>query len=99
MVLDPNKIGLPVLVSVGVVLEKSTPESFSAFEIAAQETPEILEYLLLAGEFDYILKIRVKDISSFNKLYATKLLSLPGIKKLLTFFVLKEIKTNCNLIF
>ena len=68
-VLDPEKLGLSVLVSIGVVLDRSTPESFSEFEKAVKKIPAIQECLLLAGEFDYWLRIRVKDIQSFNRLH------------------------------
>ncbi len=96
-VLNPEKLGLPVLVSVGVVLDRSTPESFSEFELAVKKIPLILECLLLAGEFDYWLKIRVKDIQAFNRLHASILLCLPGVRQLRTFFVLNEIKSTQEL--
>lgn len=96
-VLDPVKIDLPVLVCVGVVLDRSTPESFSEFERSVKKIPTVLECLLLAGEFDYWLKIRVKDIQSFNRLHANVLLQLPGVRQLRTFFVLSEIKDSLEL--
>ena len=91
-VLDPDQIGLPLLVTVGVVLDRSTPDSFKAFETAVLDLPVIQECLLLAGEFDYWLKIRVRDTPSFNRLHARVLLSLPGVRQLRTFFVLQEVK-------
>lgn len=97
-VLNPDKVGLPVLVAVGVVLDRSTPDSFSAFEKAVNKIPAILECSLLAGEFDYWMKIRVKNIQSFNRLHASELLLLPGVRQLRTFFTLGEIKTGGELI-
>jgi Lrp/AsnC family transcriptional regulator, leucine-responsive regulatory protein len=96
-VLNPEKVGLPVLISIGVILERSTPESFADFEQAIKKIPQILECLLLAGEFDYWLKIRVKDILAYNRLYASTLLNLPGVRQLRTFFVLNEIKSSQEL--
>jgi Lrp/AsnC family leucine-responsive transcriptional regulator len=97
-VLNPDKLGLSVLITVGVVLDRSTPESFAAFEQAIKKIPEVLECLLLAGEFDYWLKIRVKDITAFNRLHANSLLNLPGVRQLRTFFVLNEIKSTQELL-
>lgn len=97
-ILDPDKLELPVLVSIGVVLDRSTPESFAEFEKAIKKIPVVQECLLLAGEFDYWLKIRVKDIQSFNRLHAKVLLSLPAVRQLRTFFVLNEVKSSLELL-
>ena len=96
-VLNPDKLGLSVLVTVGVVLDRSTPESFAQFEKAVTKIPAIIECLLLAGEFDYWLKIRVKNIQAFNRLHANALLLLPGVRQLRTFFALGEVKVNGEL--
>lgn len=96
-ILDPDKLGLSVLVLVGAVLDRSTPESFSEFEKAIKKIPAVLECILLAGEFDYWLKIRVKDIQAFNRLHATSLLPLPGVRQLRTFFTLNEVKSDQSL--
>lgn len=96
-ILDPELLGLPVLVTVGVVLDRSTPESFAEFEDAVRKNPAVQECLLLAGEFDFWLKIRVKDIQSFNRLHANTLLLLPGVRQLRTFFVLNEVKSSQDL--
>jgi Lrp/AsnC family transcriptional regulator, leucine-responsive regulatory protein len=97
-VLDPDKLELPLLVTIGVVLDRSTPESFAEFEKEINKISVVQECLLLAGEFDYWLKIRVKDIQSFNRLHAKVLLSLPAVRQLRTFFVLNEIKSSLDLI-
>ncbi|TBB57280.1 winged helix-turn-helix transcriptional regulator, partial [Rhizobium ruizarguesonis] len=64
----PGAVGLGAMVMVGVVLDRSTPESFGAFEGAVMELKEVLECNLVAGDFDYLLKIRVRDMADFNKL-------------------------------
>lgn len=97
-VLEPQKLELPLLVTIGVVLDRSTPESFAEFEKAIKKIPVIQECLLLAGEFDYWLKIRVKDTQAFNRLHAKTLLSLPAVRQLRTFFVLNEIRSSVELL-
>ena len=88
----PEKVGLGALAIVGVVLDRSTPESFAAFEAAAGALPFVLECHLVAGDFDYFLKIRVKDIADFNRLHGERLIALPGVRQTRTFFVMKEVK-------
>jgi Lrp/AsnC family leucine-responsive transcriptional regulator len=97
-ILDPEKLGLPVLVTVGVVLDRSTPESFAEFEKAVREIAAVQECLLLAGEFDYWIKLRVKDLQAFNRLHANVLLRLPGVRQLRSFFVLSEVKNSVELV-
>lgn len=95
----PPAVGLGSLVMVGVVLDRSTPESFAAFEGAVLALKEVLDCNLVAGDFDYLLKIRVRDMSDFNKLHGQKLIALPGVRQTRTFFVMKEVKENARLPF
>jgi Lrp/AsnC family transcriptional regulator, leucine-responsive regulatory protein len=90
----PSAVGLGALVMVGVVLDRSTPESFAAFEQAVLPMKEVLDCNLVAGDFDYLLKIRVRDMSDFNTLHGQKLIALPGVRQTRTFFVMKEVKEN-----
>jgi len=90
-VLDPAKLDLTTLAVVGVVLDRSTPEAFAAFEAAAIGISGCLECHLVAGEFDYFLMIRTKDLERFNRLHAGEIIKLPGVRQIRTFFVLKEI--------
>ena len=95
----PRKVGRGALVMVGVVLDRSTPESFAAFEGAVLAMKDVLDCNLVAGDFDYLLKIRVRDIADFNKLHGQKLIALPGVRQTRTFFVMKEVKENARLPF
>ena len=95
----PGTIGLGALVMVGVVLDRSTPDSFAAFEEAVSAMKEVLDCNLVAGDFDYLLKIRVPDMAGFNLLHGRQLITLPGVRQIRTFFVLKEVKDNAPLPF
>jgi Lrp/AsnC family leucine-responsive transcriptional regulator len=95
----PEKVDRGTLVMVGVVLDRSTPESFGIFEDAARELPFILDCHLVAGDFDYFLKIRVRDIADFNRLHGQQLIALPGVRQTRTFFVMKEVIDNAPLDF
>lgn len=95
----PHKVNRGALVMVGVVLDRSTPESFGAFEKSITELPFVLDCHLVAGDFDYFLKIRVKDIADFNRLHGEQLIALPGVRQTRTFFVMKEVIDNAPLEF
>ncbi len=95
----PHKVEKGTLAIVGVVLDRSTPESFGAFEEAVRKMPVVLDCHIVAGDFDYFLKIRVRDLADFNKLHAQALLALPGVRQTRTFFVMKEVIDNAPLEF
>ncbi|MDA7949191.1 MAG: Lrp/AsnC ligand binding domain-containing protein [Hyphomicrobiaceae bacterium] len=95
----PERVERGALAIVGVVLDRSTPESFGAFEEAVTKLPFILDCHLVAGDFDYFLKIRVRDIADFNRLHGEQLIAIPGVRQTRTFFVMKEVIDNAPLAF
>jgi Lrp/AsnC family transcriptional regulator, leucine-responsive regulatory protein len=95
----PEKVGLGALAIVGVVLDRSTPESFASFEAAVVKLSFVLDCHLTAGDFDYVLKIRVGDIADFSRIHGGQLLALPGVRQTRTFFVMKEVVDNAKLDF
>ena len=80
-----------MLVMIGVVLDRSTPESFAQFETAAQQVSGCMECHVVTGEFDYFMLVRTKDSDSFNRLHAEQLLYLPGVRQIRSFMVLKQV--------
>jgi Lrp/AsnC family leucine-responsive transcriptional regulator len=97
--LAPEKLERSALVLVGVVLDRSTPESFRAFEAAIKKLKFVLDCHLVAGDFDFFLKLRVRDIHDFNRLHGDQLISVPGVRQTRTFFVMKEVVDNAPLEF
>jgi Lrp/AsnC family transcriptional regulator, leucine-responsive regulatory protein len=95
----PMQVDRGAMAIVGVVLDRSTPESFADFERAITELPLVLDCYLVAGDFDYFLKIRVRDIADFKRLHGEKLIGLPGVRQTRTFFVMKEVIDNAPLEF
>jgi len=95
----PGRVERGTLVIVGVVLDRSTPESFALFEAAIKKLRVVLDCHLVAGDFDLFLKIRVRDIADFNRLHGEQLIALPGVRQTRTFFVMKEVVDNAPLDF
>ena len=96
---DPALVERGTLVMVGVVLDRSTPDSFAAFESAVAKLPFVLDCHLVAGDFDYFLKLRVRDMADFNRLHGERLIALPGVRQTRTFFVMKEVVDSAPLEF
>ena len=89
--LDPEQLQAGMVVLIGVVLDRSTPESFAAFEEAAQKVSGCMECHVVTGEFDYFMLVRTRDSQSFNKLHAEQLLYLPGVRQIRSFMGLREV--------
>jgi len=93
-IVEPAVVQQGTIVLVGVVLDRSTKKSFAAFEHAIRDLPQVLECFLVAGEVDYFLKIRIEDLPAFNRFHGNRIIALPGVRQVRTFFVLSEIKTD-----
>ncbi len=89
--LNPRALDASMLVLIGVVLDRSTPESFADFEKAAQKVPGCMECHVVTGEFDYFMLLRTKDSDSYNRLHAEQLLYLPAVRQIRSFMVLKQV--------
>jgi len=95
--LNPHLLNAGMLVLIGVVLDRSTPDSFSDFEKAVVKVSGCLECHVVAGEFDYFMLVRTRDNDSFNRLHAEQLLHLPGVRQIRSFMVLKQVLTTTEL--
>jgi DNA-binding Lrp family transcriptional regulator len=95
--LDAKALDLGMLVMIGVVLDRSTADSFADFEKAAQKVSGCLECHVVTGEFDYFMLVRTRDNDSFNRLHAEQLLYLPGVRQIRTFVVLKQVLSTTQL--
>ena len=89
--LEPRALDAGMLVMIGVVLDRSTPDSFAEFEKAVQKVSGCLECHVVTGEFDYFMMLRTRDHESFNRLHAEQLLYLPAVRQIRSFMVLKQV--------
>lgn len=92
--LNPEKLGAAMLVFVEITLERTSSDVFSEFSAAVQEQPDIQECHLVSGNFDFLLKTRVADMSSYRKLLGDTLLALPSVSASRTYVVMEEVKST-----
>jgi len=97
--LNPRALDAGMLVLIGVVLDRSTPESFADFEKLAMKVSGCMECHVVTGEFDYFLLLRTRDHDSFNRLHAEQLLRLPGVRQIRSFMVLKQVLSTTQIPF
>ncbi|GGD78160.1 leucine-responsive transcriptional regulator Lrp [Lacimicrobium alkaliphilum] len=90
--LDPTKLGAAMLVFVEITLTKTSVDIFEEFSAAVRKHEDIQECHLVSGDFDFLLKARVADMSSYRKLLGDTLLRLPGVSESRTYVVMEEVK-------
>ena len=78
-VLSPTMLDLEHVVFTEVKLENTSESTVRAFNEMVRGIPEIEECHLIAGSFDYLLKIRTKDIRAFRMVIAERITKLPGL--------------------
>jgi len=95
--LDPAKLDQAFLVFVEVMLERTTGDVFRKFSEAVAERPEILECHMVAGGFDYLLKLRLPDMATYRRFLIDELAELPGVRETRTYAVMDEVKNTTAL--
>ncbi|MBU3076316.1 Lrp/AsnC ligand binding domain-containing protein [Sphingomonas sp. XMGL2] len=92
--LDPAKLGRAMTIFVEVILDRTTGDAFSAFAEHAAKIPDILECHMVAGGFDYLLKVRVADMTAYRVFLGDILVAIPGVRETRTYAVIEEVKST-----
>ena len=74
------------------ILIRTSPDAFREFRREALKLRELLECHLVSGNFDYLLKARVKDMKEYRSLLGEKILALPGVSDSRSYVVMEEVK-------
>ncbi|RKY84315.1 Lrp/AsnC family transcriptional regulator [candidate division KSB1 bacterium] len=97
-VVDPKKINKGTLTLVAISLSLHQEKAIEEFIETIKEWHEVLECYHVTGDDDYILKVAVKDIESYENFLMHKLVRLPGVSKIRTSIVLSTIKDNSKIL-
>lgn len=89
---DAAQVGLPDTVIVHLTLDSHSDEALVEFGRELAEIPEILEAYLVSGDYDYVLRIAVKDTRDYERLLRERLYRIPGIRHSKSSFVLRTLK-------
>jgi Lrp/AsnC family transcriptional regulator, leucine-responsive regulatory protein len=92
--IDPAAIGFTETVIVQVTLESHTDETLAAFGRALEAIPEVLEAYLISGDYDYYIRIAVRDTRDYERLLRERLYRIPGIRHSKSSFVLRRLKES-----
>jgi Lrp/AsnC family leucine-responsive transcriptional regulator len=90
--LDRARLGYRDTVIVQLTLESHTDETLFEFGRVLAEIPEVMEAYLVSGDYDYYIRIAVKDTRDYERLLREKLYKIPGIRHSKSSFVLRVLK-------
>lgn len=94
--LNAHKLGLGVVAYIQITLDRTTADIFDHFKKAVVEIPEVEECQMVAGGFDYLLKLRISDMEAYRVLLG-QLVELPGVAQTHTYVVIEQVKQGSKL--
>ncbi|MGD0914643.1 MAG: Lrp/AsnC family transcriptional regulator, partial [Terracidiphilus sp.] len=87
-VIDDRMLGKNMTAFVRVTLERQTAAMLGAFEAAVRRLKGVVSCHLMAGQYDYMVMVRVAGIDDYGRLHQNELSRLPGVTRLETSFAL-----------
>lgn len=90
--LDPQRLGLALMVLMHISMDRHTPERFEHFEAEISHSPEVLEcYLITGHDADYQIKVAVRDMAHFQDFLLNRLTRIEGVTGVHSSFILRKI--------
>jgi Lrp/AsnC family transcriptional regulator len=94
--IDPEKVGLGITVFVSVETGDHSQEWLAKFAQVVDAMPEVMEFYRMAGDVDYVLRVVVQDMQSYDTFYK-KLIATVPLKNVTSRFAMERIKSTTAL--
>ena len=91
-IVDREKMGEGHVAFVQVKLSDTRSEALAAFNRAARAVPEIEQCHMIASSFDYLLKVRTKDIAAYRRVLGERISALPHVAQTSTYVAMETVK-------
>ena len=89
--LNPHALGQSLLVFVEIKLRSKSGNIFEDFRREVALIPQIMECHLVSGEYDYLIKVRLPDMSAYRDMLGNILLQLPAAAESRSYVVMEEV--------
>ena len=96
-VLSPELLGYPMVTVVRVKMDLPTEDATRAFEARMAALPRVAQCMMVAGDYDYILMIRSRDVGHYQEFARRELATAPGIRSYTSEIVLAVNKTTTEI--
>jgi Lrp/AsnC family transcriptional regulator, leucine-responsive regulatory protein len=87
-------LGLTMMAVVQITLESQSEDLLAAFEKAAAAAPSIVSCYMMSGQDDYLITVLARDLEDFERIHKEQLSRLPGVSRLHSSFVLREVTSR-----
>ena len=94
--LNASKLKFGMSAFVQITLDRTTSEIFNTFEAAIRLIDQVAECHMVAGGFDYLVKIRIADMEAYRQVLGT-IVDIPGVAKNHTYVVIEQVKEDQGL--
>ncbi len=92
--LNPHKLGAGVISFIQVSLDRTNADVFERFKEQVSACPEVMECHMVAGGFDYLLKVRTRSMLEYRDFLGQTLARMSDIKQTHTYVVMEEVKAT-----
>ncbi len=92
--IDPVRLGLSHVAFVEVRLSDTRERALRAFNEAVAKIPEIEEAYMIAAQFDYLLKVRTRDMAHYRQVLGGVISELPFVASTSTFVAMQAVKED-----
>ncbi|ROR99022.1 Lrp/AsnC family transcriptional regulator [Sinobacterium caligoides] len=90
--LNPEQVSLPTSIFMTLSIVNHSAKWMNEFNSVVEKFDEVMEVYRMTGEFDYMLRVQVKDIHSFDRFYKRLMEQLDGVTKVTSSFAMETIK-------
>ncbi|MDF2783884.1 MAG: transcriptional regulator [Pantoea eucrina] len=95
--LDGEKLGLSLTAFMLIKTQQHSSDWFRQFVAVVEPMPEVMAFYRMAGEYDYLLRIQVADMKSYDAFYKRLVNGVPGLIDVTSSFAMEEIKYSTAL--
>jgi Lrp/AsnC family leucine-responsive transcriptional regulator len=96
-IISQAALGLANFVFVEITLEKHTDKVLDQFGAAVARMPEVVEADLVAGEYDYLIKVAVRDTADYERFLRERLYRIEGVRHTRSTFSLRALKWSASI--
>lgn len=90
--LDPAKIGVNFTAFVQIKTSDHSHAWYEKFVLAVLEMPEVMDFYRMAGEYDYMMRVQVEDMESFDRFYKQLVNRVDGLTNVTSTFAMESLK-------
>lgn len=88
---DEDRLGLGITMFISVTLDRQTEETLKVFERRIADVPEVMSCHLMTGEADYLLRVVVADLATYQRFMLDVLTRIPGVSHIQSSLAIKPV--------